>query len=105
MSDAVSLVNWPIVGIAREDVAVHSPPNGMSGAVSVMERDPSKTILEVKGTKRLLVSHLMTGIDSPLKAPIYPASDTSSAKNEVSIRGSKDTCYEIDPYELAWKKP
>lgn len=68
-----------------------------------MESEPSKTISEVAGTRRSLVSHLMTGMDSPMKAPMYPASDTPSAKNGVGIREFNDT--EKDTNELAWKKP
>lgn len=45
-------------------------PNGPSGAVSVTDKKPSKTISEVAGTRRSLVSHLTTGIDSPIKAPM-----------------------------------
>lgn len=69
MSYAVDLVYQAIMRVAWEYYPCISP-NGPSGAVSVTDKKPSKTISEVAGTRRSLVSHLTTGIDSPIKAPM-----------------------------------
>lgn len=44
--------------------------DGPSGPVSVMERVPSKTISVEAGTSMLLVSHLTTSRELPVKAPM-----------------------------------